>query len=173
MAKLIILDGLSRTGKTSISNKLKNEGFGRIISLSDKRPIGVDIQSYYKGVSSISNEFFKVFPNETFILDRSFLSELVYCKFFKRESSATKDYIKDLIEHNKIILFYLHNTYSDYKNRNPKDTYIFSEDEYEYLKKLFLIEKTNIPIESFSIDTSLNNLNKVYNEIKNLLKHHE
>ena len=88
MAKLIILEGLSRTGKTTISNKLESEGFGRIISLIDKRPIDTDIQSFYKGVASISNEFYKAFPEETFILDRSFLSELVYCEFFEREPSA-------------------------------------------------------------------------------------
>ena len=107
MAKLIILEGLSRTGKTTISNKLKEEGFGRIISLVDKRPDNTDIQSFYKGVGLISNEFYKALPEETFILDRSFLSELVYCEFFEREPSVNEEYIKDLFENNEVILFYL------------------------------------------------------------------
>ena len=169
MAKLIILEGLSRTGKTTISNKLESEGFGRIISLIDKRPIDTDIQSFYKGVASISNEFYKAFPEETFILDRSFLSELVYCEFFEREPSAEENYIKDLLENNEVILFYLYNDYSDYQNRSPKDRHIFTEDEYEKLRKLFINKKLNLSIETFSIDTSTQNLEQVYNIIKNTI----
>ena len=167
MAKLIILEGLSRTGKTTISNRLKDEGLGRIISLVDKRPINTDIQSFYKGIGLISNEFYKAFPEETFILDRSFLSELVYCDFFERQPSADKEYIDDLLENNEVILFYLYNDYSDYQKRSPKDRHIFTEDEYEKLRKLFLINKLNLSIESFSIDTSTKNLEQVYNIIKN------
>ena len=169
MAKLIILEGLSRTGKTTISNKLESEGFGRIISLIDKRPIDTDIQSFYKGVASISNELYKAFPEETFILDRSFLSELVYCEFFEREPSAEENYIKDLLENNELILFYLYNDYSDYQNRSPKDRHIFTEDEYEKLRKLFINKKLNLSIETFSIDTSTQNLEQVYNIIKNTI----
>jgi thymidylate kinase len=169
MAKLIILEGLSRTGKTTISNKLESEGFGRIISLVDKRPIDTDIQSFYKGVASISNEFYKAFPEETFILDRSFLSELVYCEFFEREPSAEDDYVKDLLENNEVILFYLYNDYSDYQKRSPKDRHIFTEDEYEKLRKLFINKKLNLSIETFSIDTSTQNLEQVYNIIKNTI----
>lgn len=169
MAKLIILEGLSRTGKTTISNKLEFEGFGRIISLVDKRPIDTDIQSFYKGVASISNEFYKAFPEETFILDRSFLSELVYCEFFERELSAEDNYVKDLLENNEVILFYLYNDYSDYQKRSPKDRHIFTEDEYEKLRKLFINKKLNLSIETFSIDTSTQNLEQVYNIIKNTI----
>jgi thymidylate kinase len=169
MAKLIILEGLSRTGKTTISNKLESEGFGRIISLVDKRPIDTDIQSFYKGVASISNEFYKAFPEETFILDRSFLSELVYCEFFEREPSAEDDYVKDLLENNEVILFYLYNDYSDYQKRSPKDRHIFTEDEYEKLRTLFVNKKLNLSIETFSIDTSTQNLEQVYNIIKNTI----
>ena len=166
MAKLIILEGLSRTGKTTISNRLKDDGFGRIISLVDKRPIDTDIQSFYKGVASISNEFYKAFSDETFVLDRSFLSELVYCEFFEREPSATEEYVKDLLENNEVILFYLYNEYSDYQKRSPKDRHIFTEEAYEKLRKSFVSEKLKLPIESFSIDTSENNLEQVYNIIK-------
>jgi thymidylate kinase len=166
MAKLIILEGLSRTGKTTISNRLKEERFGRIISLVDKRPSDTDIQSFYKGVGSISNEFYKAFPEETFILDRSFLSELVYCDFFERQSSVNEEFLNDMLSNNKVTLFYLYNDYKDYQDRSPKDRHIFTEDEYEKLRKSFVSEKLKLSIESFSIDTSKNNLEQVYNIIK-------
>lgn len=169
MAKLIILEGLSRTGKTTISNRLKEEGFGRIISLVDKRPIDTDIQSFYKGVGLISNEFYKAFPEETFILDRSFLSELVYCDFFEREPSLDNEFINDMLTNNEVTLFYLYNDYSDYQKRSPKDRHIFTEEEYEKLRTLFVNKKLNLSIESFSIDTSTNNLEQVYNIIKNTI----
>lgn len=169
MAKLIILEGLSRTGKTTISNKLESESLGRIISLVDKRPIDTDIQSFYKGVASISNEFYKAFPEETFILDRSFLSELVYCEFFEREPSANEEYLNDLLENNEVILFYLYNNYSDYQDRTPKDRHIFNEDEYEKLRKSFETKTSNLSIKSLSIDTSTQNLEQVYNIIKNAI----
>ena len=38
MAKLIILEGLSRTGKTTIANNLRDNNYGRIVSLKEKMP---------------------------------------------------------------------------------------------------------------------------------------
>lgn len=169
MAKLIILEGLSRTGKTTISNLLKDEGLGRIVSIKDKRPENCDMNSFYKGVATISNEFYKAFPEETFILDRSFLSEIVYSKIFNRESSATQDYITDLIENNEVKLFYLYNSHEDYIKRSPKDRYVYTKEEYDDLWKFFLIECSKLPIQSFKIDTSKNDLKEVYNIITNLI----
>lgn len=169
MAKLIILEGLSRTGKTTISEKLKDEGIGRIISLTDKRPADTDIRSFYKGVSLALNEFYRAFPEETFILDRSFLSELVYSELFDRQSSTTDEYINDLIKSNDITVFYLYNEYEDYLNRSPKDRHVFSEIEYRVLKDLFKKNRIEIEFKELaihSIDTSKNNLEEVYNIIK-------
>jgi hypothetical protein len=68
-----------------------------------------------------------------FILDRSFLSEIVYSKIFNRESSATRDYIIDLIENNEVKLFYLYNSHEDYIERSPKDRYVYTKEEYDEL----------------------------------------
>tara|TARA_Y100000389_G_scaffold197902_1_gene233415 strand:+ start:2015 stop:2542 length:528 start_codon:yes stop_codon:yes gene_type:complete len=175
MANLIILDGLSRTGKTTISNNLVSDNLGRIISLSEKRPEDTDVSSFYKGVGQISNEFYKAFPNETFILDRSFLSELVFAKFFKRPLSVDYEFIANMSKHNKITQFYLYNSHSDYMKRLPKDRHIYSNMEYEKLKRLFALEltKMKLSIETISIDTSKNNINQVYSIIKHKLTNNE
>ena len=167
MAKLIILEGLSRTGKTTISNNLKNEGIGRIISLKEKRPEDCDVASFYKGIGLISNEFYKAFPEETFILDRSFLSEFVYSKFFRRPDSTNREFVEDLLTNNEVIQFYLHNTYEDYLKRSPKDRYIYTEEDYSKITNLFERKLFEYKTNTLSIDTSKNDLQQVYNLIKN------
>ena len=66
MAKLIILEGLSRTGKTTIANNLHANEYGRIISLKEKMPEGCDLASFYKGTFYSYDAFFRAFP-ENFI----------------------------------------------------------------------------------------------------------
>ena len=53
MAKLIILEGLSRTGKTTIANHLRDNGYGRIVSIQDKMPQCEDLTSFYIPYSSL------------------------------------------------------------------------------------------------------------------------
>jgi hypothetical protein len=80
----------------------------------------------------------KQFPNETFILDRSFISELVYSKFFKRETYETQgNLIEDLLYNNNFIVAYFSGTYANYKDRNPKDVIIYSEKDFIQQKDLF------------------------------------
>lgn len=137
MAKLIILDGLSRTGKTTLCNKLRDNKVGRVISLSEKRPENTDITSFYKGVGLISNEFYKEFPDETFILDRSFLSELVFSRFFNRSCSLNQKDIENLLENNEVYIFSLFNSYEDYLKRSPKDLYTYTKKDYESIELHF------------------------------------
>lgn len=135
MAKLIILEGLSRTGKTTISNYLKNNGYGRLISLKNKMPKNCDLYSFYKGCNISYDAFLSAFPEETFILDRSFLSEMVFSRHFSRQMSITKTYILDFVRLHQIKLFYLTNSHEDYLKRSPKENY--SKTDYEKLNNLF------------------------------------
>ena len=77
MAKLIILEGLSRTGKTSIAKNLCDNGYGRIISLKEKMPDGCDLASFYKGTFFSYDAFFRAFPEETFIFGENLKSFLL------------------------------------------------------------------------------------------------
>ena len=66
-------------------------------------------------------------------------------------------------------LFYLYNSHEDYIKRSPEDRYVYTKEEYDDLWKFFLIECSKLPIQSFKIDTSKNDLKEVYNIITNLI----
>jgi thymidylate kinase len=86
----------------------------------------------------IANEFFKTFPEETFILDRSFLSELVYSKAFNRPSYITEgDVVTDLLHDNNFVLINLTSTHETYKKRIPKDKKPYTFCQYAKQKDLF------------------------------------
>lgn len=138
MANLIILEGLSRTGKTSITKTLSERHGFRNISLKEKMPESVSLPDFYHGIHMISNEFFRSFPDETFILDRSFLSELVYSKFFERKTfQSQSSVISDLLFDNNFVLVYLSNNYSSYIERQPKDKFIYTQEDFIKQKDLF------------------------------------
>jgi thymidylate kinase len=139
MANLIILEGLSRTGKTTICNKLSEKNGYLNISVKDKMPGYVqNLPDFYHGMHVITNQFFKAFKDETFIIDRSFLSEMVYSRFFDRPSYVTQgDVINDLLFDNNFILVYFSNRYQSYIERSPKDKIIYTETEFNKQKDLF------------------------------------
>ena len=171
MAKLIILEGTSRTGKTTIANYLKDNGYGRIISLKNKMPDDCDLTSFYKGTFMSYDDFFQAFPEETFILDRSFLSEMVYPDFFGRPTSIDANYIFDFVHNHEIHLFLLTNKHSDYVERGPKDRYKYTEDDYTILYHLFdqNLAKVERYINSSIIDTSENSIIETITLIKHNL----
>jgi thymidylate kinase len=85
-----------------------------------------------------ANEMFKAFPNETFILDRSFISELVYAKAFKRESYITEGrIIADLLHDNNFVIVNLTSTHETYLTRIPKDKKVYTYTEYSNQKDFF------------------------------------
>jgi len=139
MANLIILEGLSRTGKSTISENLQSQFDFRSISIKNKMPECIkNYHEFYHGIHVLANEMFKAFPEETFILDRSFLSELVYSKFFGRETLSTQDdTITNLLLDNKFVLVYFSNTYERYIERGPKDRIIYTEHDFQKQKDLF------------------------------------
>jgi thymidylate kinase len=139
MANLIILEGLSRTGKTSIAEELQNRHGFRGVSVRDKMPEYVEhLPDFYHGMHIYMNSILRTFPDETFVLDRSFLSELVYSRFFERPTYVTQgSIINDLLFDNNFILVYLSNRYQSYLNRSPKDKIIYTEDQFCRQKDLF------------------------------------
>ena len=71
MANLIILEGLSRTGKSTITKVLSEKYGFRNISIKEKMPDYVtNLQDFYHGIHIFSNLIYREFPEETFILDR-------------------------------------------------------------------------------------------------------
>jgi thymidylate kinase len=139
MANLIILEGLSRTGKSTITKVLSEKYGFRNISIKEKMPDYVtNLQDFYHGIHIFSNLIYREFPEETFILDRSFLSELVYSKFFNRPTHQTKsDSVADLLFDNNFVLINVTNTYDKYLERQPKDKIIYSQEDFIKQKDLF------------------------------------
>jgi thymidylate kinase len=177
MANLIILEGLSRTGKSTICKTLSDKYKFRNISIKDKMPENVKLPDFYHGIHIAMNEIYREFPEETFILDRSFLSEIVYSSFFNRKTLQTKDSIKDLLISNKFVLFYLKNTHEDYIKRSPKDRITYSKAEYEQQTNIFDINYSAYKIlyeeskQNFlKIDTSSNPIETCIEKIEKILK---
>ena len=186
MAKLIILEGLSRTGKTTIANNLHKNGYGRIISLKEKMPDNCDLASFYKGTFYSYDAFFRAFPKETFILDRSFVSEMVYSRFFDRHCQISNEYVSEFLETHDVKVYFLSNNHEDYMKRGPKDKIIYDEKQYKQINDLFedslktcmsMIEGCEIvgdfvlmprdkELPFLKIDTSQNNLEQTINLIK-------
>lgn len=139
MANLIILEGLSRTGKSSITKKLSEKYEFNNISLREKMPHCVEsLPDFYHGIHVISNEFFKSFKDSTFILDRSFISELVYSRFFGRKTYVKDDtVVGDLLLDNNFVIFNLQTIHKNYIGRTPKDRRIYSFDEFNKQKDSF------------------------------------
>lgn len=175
MANLIILEGLSRTGKSTICKTLSDKYKFRNISIKNKMPENVKLPDFYYGIHITMNEIYREFPEETFILDRSFLSEIVYSNFFNRKSLQTKDSIKDFLTTNKFILVYLKNTHEDYLKRSPKDKIVYSKSEYYQQTTIFDINYSAYriiydEINFLKINTSENSIESCIEKIEKILK---
>lgn len=139
MANLIILEGLSRTGKSTITKTLSEKYGFKNISIKEKMPDYIEnLHDFYHGIHIFSNLIYREFPEETFILDRSFLSELVYSKFFNRKTHQHKcDSVSDLLFDNNFVLINVTNTYDKYLERHPKDKIIYTREDFIKQKDLF------------------------------------
>ena len=178
MANLIILEGIERSGKSSMIEMLDKK-FGKSVKVSNKQPDNVPFEYlglFYEGAHQFMNNYFKLLPNETFIIDRFFLSEFVYSKKFDRQSWMTIDYVKDLCKHNTVNMIYLKNNYDDYIQRGPKNKIKLNRQDYSEMLQYFddsisylksIIPNLNILI----INTTELDLNQVYNETSKWLKH--
>ncbi len=182
MANLIFIEGVSRTGKSSLTNQLAEMYGFRFISIKDKMPANVPselLPTYYHGMHIMANQFYNTFPDETFVLDRSFLSEVVYSKYFNRDSYINcDDIISDLLFEHNFVLINLTGTFHTYMERSPKDRIVYNELQYIKQKDLFSWHfqkyKNNKKDNRWSarfleLDTSELNLEECLSSIKKLL----
>jgi thymidylate kinase len=137
MANLIILEGVSRTGKSSISEALTSKYAFRNISVKVKSPKFIDnLPDFYHGMHVISSEFFTSFPDQTFVLDRSILSELVYPKALNRKSYMNETIALHFLAENDFKLFLFDNTYEYYLKNSPKES-LYTPEQFEIQRNLF------------------------------------
>jgi thymidylate kinase len=182
MANLIFIEGVSRTGKSSLTEELSSRYGFKFISIKDKMPSNVNsdkLPVYYHGMHIMANNFYKTFPDETFVLDRSFLSEIVYSKFFNRDSYINcDDIISDLLFEHNFVLINLSGTFHTYMERSPKDRIVYNENEYIKQKDLFswYFEKyknnekdSNWSKRFLELDTAENSIPECYSKIREIL----
>jgi thymidylate kinase len=173
MAKLIIFEGIERCGKGSMIDILHGKHDIKKLEPKPKQPVTIPFEHLgilYEGVHQFAAQLYKI-VDDTFLIDRYFLSEFVYAKQFKRGSYMTMEYIKDLCDNNEVTVFYLQNTYEDYVERGPKNLKILSKDDYNYMISLFdeYISKVNLSIPNitiYQIDTHKKSVQDVYNIVK-------
>ena len=160
MADIIILEGLSRTGKTTIAKRMGVFGY-KSISIKSKMPDYINnYADFYNGMDLMTNAFLEASPNDKFILDRSFLSAIVYAQFFNRPTHIKKDsIICDLLNKNQFVLVYLTTTHPSYLDRSPKDRIVYNEKE-------FMIQRNIFDNEFALLKTKFSNSSKKSNFIK-------
>jgi thymidylate kinase len=84
----VVLEGCDGAGKTTLANLLK-ERYGFTVIHSPRSPDGVDLSARYRSILRRHGRL---------VLDRSFVSELVYSQVFGRESRLTVGQVLRLAE---------------------------------------------------------------------------
>lgn len=175
MAKLFVLEGVERCGKTSLMRMLKENNHEIVINTEEKFPQYLPEEQKKPYTLGFHDAYINIFnnSNKIYFLDRFFLSELCFSKFKKRNSYINADYIKKIVKDNLVVTFYLHNTYSDYLLRGPKNK-MLTEAQYQELQ--FIFEKnikwleTDFNLNFIRIDSNQKTLQEIYQIITNYIK---
>lgn len=142
MANIIILEGLSRSGKSSIckhfeyKHNFKYLGYTSKLNIKNKDKIS--LPDFYYGVHLTMAMFLNSCEKENIILDRSSLSDIIYSNFFNRKTYLTEnDFINDTLKKHNFLLVYMSNSYSNYIERSPKETNLYSNEDFVKQQSLF------------------------------------
>ena len=139
MAKLLMLSGLSRTGKSTIIDRLTTEhGYQPYWNNNrEKLPSTVKhLPDYFYGMFIMSASMFSLMPDKKFALDRGFLDELVYSQSLKRETYLNDTQILHFLDENDFQLVFLDNEYEYYIQNFPKEN-PYSEKQFNEQRELF------------------------------------
>lgn len=176
MAKLLIISGLSRSGKSTIINRISSEYKYRPYwnDTIPKIPHYIKNKAdYFQGMFIMSLSMFSLMPDQKFILDRCFLDELVYSKCLNRETYMNIDLALQFLDDNDFQLILLDNEFDYYIKNSPKE--IYTKEQFEQQRKEF--EKNFNVLKHYrsnpewqnrfiKIDSSENNIEKKYKTIK-------
>lgn len=139
---MIILEGIDGTGKTAIANFLENKGMKKFHY--DYDPSNCDLESKY--LKPILNY------NDNYIMDRSFISELVYGPVIRNSCRINKAQLERIIK--------------AYANKNVYIIYLTAE-------KNILLKRRKDNINDYqNIETYYEGLNKRYKKVMNVMKNY-
>jgi hypothetical protein len=139
MAKLLMLSGLSRTGKSTIIERLTSEhGYQPYWNNNrEKLPSSVKhLPDYFYGMFIMSASMFSMMPDKKFVLDRGFLDELVYSKSLNRETYLNDTQVLHFLDENDFKLIFFDNEYEYYIQNFPKEN-PYSEKQFNHQRSLF------------------------------------
>jgi thymidylate kinase len=175
MAKIIIFEGIERCSKTSMISLLDGV-HGVKMDPGNKQPDNVELKDlglYYEGMHQFALKFLKL-TNESFLIDRFFLSELAYAEKFNRSTYMNLDYIQELCKDNTVVMFFMKNTYQDYINRGPKNKIRLTADVYRSLNSIFkkYLEFLKLHVDNlivYEIETSNKTIPEIHENITTIL----
>lgn len=157
MARIIILDGPSRTGKSTITENLCKKHGWKHVQIEKRRPKGYDLRSFYRGIWDATMSILPQFENETFVMDRFIFTELAYASILGRKPCIEDSEALSVLTSNDVFIFYLTNTFEEYRSRSPKEGYTKSQHdglliEFEWLFHRFNVDPIRIVTSGMNID---------------------
>lgn len=147
MAKLIIVDGPSRSGKGTITARLTQEiPEARLIRLAVKRPEGIeDLSAYYAGMTDTYQAFLsEAREDDVYILDRSMFTHEVYSQIWGDEGYRDPLQPMRIINGHQTFFVYTDATYEMYVDRGSKDHFTYTEAQYNRTRELFQRQSTRL-----------------------------
>lgn len=155
---LIIVEGSEGTGKSTLCKNLSININAPVVKMKvDKKIFKNNIEDVSKVFNTTLLQLKPIFINNHVILDRGFLSSLIYSDIYKRKYNLKYIYkiLKELKDVLKIIILVADNNVL--KKRRLKDKYVDSS-LYEKINNTYIkyakMLKTNYHLDILLIDTS-------------------
>ena len=156
---MIIIEGPDNSGKTTLINSLRKQGLNNIVTTYHPKDNAIN---FYINTSSVY---------QNLIVERHYLSELVYSSF-KKDRTKYSSYFQYIIESSILsyfpIILYLRPPIEEiYKNfKKEGDPYI-NESEIEHMVKLYdeIMNKSVLSVIKY--DYTQDNLNKIFTKVLN------
>ena len=152
---IILVEGNEGTGKTTLINEISK----RLHCVTVKYPKEV------KGTFMMLYYFAR--SNTTFLLDRGFVSDIVYRMWDKKEGQMSLYQVGKLLgeNENNIAIIFCHNRHSFINAKNRGEDYIVNENDHNQIERNFeaveAILKQFTNVEIYDYDYEYQNINDI------------
>ena len=161
---MIIIEGIDGTGKSTVSSYLRDMGYViHHLQFSEKNEEGF--------INLLKQD------NDHFVLDRAFMTEVVYGPVLRNGSRINNEQLNSLIDlysSKKVKIIYLKALKKDLllRRKDDKEDYEMLIKHYEQLSNLYdnVVDLVSKKIETHIIDTSKCNMDKMKEFVKRIVK---
>ena len=161
---MIIIEGIDGTGKSTVSSYLRDMGY--VIHHLQKK------EKNEEGFINLLKQ-----DNDHFVLDRAFMTEVVYGPVLRNGSRINNEQLNSLIDlysSKKVKIIYLKALKKDLllRRKDDKEDYEMLIKHYEQLSNLYdnVVDLVSKKIETHIIDTSKCNMDKMKEFVKRIVK---